>query len=121
MHKKYSPKYVIELAKKMRRDMTSAEKIFWSKLCKKQLKCLRFRRQHPIGRYIADFYCHEIKLIIELDGIVHEERKEYDENRDGFLEAGGYTILRFSNDEIINSIDNVLEKIKNYADDISNI
>ena len=112
MHKKYTLKYVIQHAKKLRQDMTATEKILWSKLHNKQLNGLKFRRQHPIERYIADFYCHEYKLIIELDGKIHSERKEYDENRDRFVVAGGYNVLRISNDEIENSIDDILERIK---------
>ena len=118
MQKKYNLKYVIQIAKKLRQNMTDSEKVLWSKIRKKQLNGLRFRRQHPIGRYIADFYCNELKLIVELDGNVHEKRKEYDENRNRFLEAGGYTVLRICNDEIENSIDDVLEKIKKYSNDI---
>jgi len=98
--------------------MTPAEKILWFKLNKKKLNGFRFRRQHSIGRYIADFYCHDIKLIIEIDGNIHDKRKEYDKNRDEFLEAGGYTVLRFQNDEICNSLDDVLKKIKKCTDDI---
>jgi len=120
MRKKYSQKYVIKLAQELRKDMTNTEKILWSKLRKNQLNGLIFRRQHPIGRYIADFYCHELKLIVELDGCIHNKRKEYDKNRDKFLEAGGYTVLRFSNDEIENSIEDVLERINKYTDHISN-
>ena len=119
MHKKFSPHYVIKLAKKMRKDMTASEKRLWLKLRNKQVGGLRFRRQHPVGRYIADFYCHELKLVIELDGTIHDERKEYDENRNKFLKAGKFTILRFNNDEINDSIDDVLNKILQCADKIS--
>jgi len=111
MHKQYDPKYIIVLAKKLRQTMTEAEMKLWSKIRRKQFANLRFRRQHPVGRYIADFYCHDCKLIIELDGDIHNERKEYDENRDNYLKAGGYTVLRFSNEEIENSLDTVLESI----------
>ena len=96
----------------MRKEMTSAEKLLWSKLCNKQFNGYKFRKQHPIGRYIADFYCHDLKLIIEIDGDIHNERKEYDENRDVFLKADGYTVLRFSNDEIENTLEDVLETIR---------
>ncbi len=108
----YSPRYIIKLAQTMRKEMTDAEKVLWSKLSKKQLNGYKFRKQHPIGRYIADFYCHDFKLIIEIDGDIHNKRKEYDKNRDVFLKAGGYTVLIFNNDDIGNSLDNVLEKIR---------
>jgi len=112
MQKKYNPKYITEIAKKLRQNMTEAETKLWLKIRRKQCENLRFRRQHPIGRYVADFYCHECKLIIELDGKIHNNLKEYDENRDQYLEAGGYTVLRFSNDEIENSIETVLASIR---------
>jgi len=92
--------------------MTSAKKILWLKISKKQLNGFRFRRQHSIGRYIADFYCHDLRLIVELDGNIHYETKEYDTDRDEFLKACGYTVLRFQNDEILNSLDDVLDRIK---------
>ena len=116
MHKKFNPRYVIKLAQTMLKDMTAPEKKLWLKLKNKQIDGLRFRRQHPIGRYIADFYCHELKLVIELDGAIHDDRKEYDENRDAFLKAGGYSLLRFSNNSIEDSIDDVVKKIRLCAD-----
>ena len=113
--KKYSPKYIVELARDLRSNMTPAEIMVWEALCKKQVEGFRFKRQYPIGRYIADFYCHELKLIIEIDGDIHNTRNEYDKNRDQFLEADGYTVLRFSNDKIIDSIDSVINTIKQWA------
>jgi len=91
--------------------MTGAERLLWSHLRRKKLNRFRFRRQHPIGRYIVDFYCHELKLIIELDGAVHENTKEYDHAREVFIKACGYTVLHFTNDEVEKSIEVVLEKI----------
>ena len=117
-HKKYSPRYVVEIARKLRIEMTEAESIIWSCINKRQLDGLRFRNQHPIGRYIADFYCHETKLIIEIDGGIHDTRKEYDFYRDGYLQAGGYSILRFTNKQILTDIDTVLEIIHAKAKEI---
>ena len=119
LRKKYSPQYVVEIARKLRLGMTEAEQTLWSRINKRQLDGFRFRNQHPIGRYIADFYCHELKLIIEIDGGIHNERKEYDENRDFFLEAGGYTILRFTNNQVTSEINSVLEIIRTKAREIS--
>jgi very-short-patch-repair endonuclease len=119
LRKKYSPRYVVEIARKLRLEMTNAEKILWSRIGKKQLDGFRFRNQHPIGRYIADFYCHELRLIIEIDGGIHNERKEYDGNRDGYLQAGGYIILRFTNNKITSEIDSVLEIIRTKAREIT--
>ena len=65
--KRYSPRYVVKLAQNLRMKMTATEKILWSKLCNRQIDGLRFRNRHPIDRYIVDFYCHEIELIIEIE------------------------------------------------------
>jgi very-short-patch-repair endonuclease len=73
---------------------------------------LRFRRQNPIGRYIADFYCHELKLIIEIDGEIHSKQRQYDKNRDAYLAACGYITMRFTDREIIENVDGVLNRIR---------
>src|SRR6266498_4240359 len=90
-----------ELAKDLRRNMTDAETVLWMHL-KSGINGLKVRRQHPIGIYIADFYCHKVKLIIEADGLIHDkpEIKEYDEKREKDLIASGDYILHFSNKEI---------------------
>ena len=118
--KRYNPEYVVKLAQKLRMEMTSTEKILWSKLCNKQIDGLRFRNQHPIGRYIVDFYCHEIKFVIESDGGIHESQKEYDKNRDHYLAANKYNVLRFNNMEIKHSQNKVLAKIRKCAIKIIN-
>ena len=106
------PRYVTDLARTHRRDMTYAESALWKRIRRKGLDGLRFRRQHPVGRYIADFYCHELKLLVELDGPTHVNRKEYDEHRDAYLSGDGITVFRFSNDQIEHSMDAVLETIR---------
>ena len=106
-----TPKYVIELAREQRIKLTLSEQLIWSKLRNKQLHGYRFRCQHPIYRYILDFYCHEALLAIEIDGDIHKYQKEYDNYRDDFIANIGITTLRFSADEVINSIDSVLEQI----------
>ena len=116
--KRYSPRYVVKLAQKLRMEMTTTEKILWSKLCNKQIDGLRFRNQHPIDRYIVDFYCHEIKLVIEIDGGIHESQKEYDENRDHYLAANNYNVLHFCNEDIQYSINDVFKKIRKIASEI---
>ena len=94
--------------------MTTAELILWKKLKDRKLFNVKFRRQHPIDIFIADFYCHEYKLVIEVDGEVHldEERFEYDDGRSGELERLGIRILRFSNEDVIFKIDKVINKIQ---------
>ena len=102
-----------QIAERLRREMTAAEKILWERVCKNQLG-VRIRRQHPIWKFIADFYCHEVKLVIEIDGGIHlhSENKEYDISRDIILKEFQIEILRFTNDEINNEPDHVIEKIK---------
>jgi very-short-patch-repair endonuclease len=110
-----TPDYVIDLARKMRSDMTPEEAVLWERLRKNRLDGLRFRRQRPIGRYVVDFYCAEALLAVELDGGSHLGREEYDGNRDAFLSAGGYAVLRFSNDDIHTRIGFVLDAIRHTA------
>jgi very-short-patch-repair endonuclease len=113
--KQYSPRYVIKLARKMRISMTPSEKKLWEALSNKKLDGMRFRSQHPIGRYIADFYCHAKKLIVEVDGGIHDLTKEYDKNRDQHLAALGYHIIRVSNKNVIHNLNSILLKIKEKA------
>jgi very-short-patch-repair endonuclease len=93
--------------------MTEAEEMLWEQIRNNKLKGLKFRRQHPLDIFIADFYCHQRKLIIELDGGIHDtpEQMEYEEGRTAELEEKGFKILRFKNDEVLNDIKSVLEKI----------
>lgn len=101
-------------ARELRRSLTPAEQILWEVLKNRQLEGYKFRRQHPIYRYIADFYCHELRLVIELDGGVHEEidQQEHDSNRDLVIREFSVRILRFKNQEVINDPKNVVEKVK---------
>src|SRR5687767_824987 len=108
-----TPKTIFQYAEKLRKHMTEAEKIIWERLCNKQLG-VRIRRQHPLWKFIADYYCHELKLVIEIDGEIHllEERREYDISRDITLTEFGIEIIRFWNEEIIRDTDLVIERIK---------
>jgi very-short-patch-repair endonuclease len=103
-----------ERATELRGKSTTAESLLWSKLKNRQLAGLKFRRQHPISQFIADFYCHEIKLVIEVDGSIHEniDYKERDLNKTAELERNEIKVLRFKNEEIINNIDEVLRSIE---------
>jgi len=99
-------------ARALRRGMTDAERKLWSGLRSEQLG-VKFRRQHPLGNYIADFACLDPKLIIELDGSQHLAQKDYDARRDTFLRAQGFEVLRFgSNDPFVN-FEGVLQAIVN--------
>ena len=100
-----------ERAKKLRREMTSAEKILWKELRANKLQGLHFRRQQIIHGYFPDFYCHQHELIVELDGGIHEFQKEYDAEREAYLIALGFRIIRFKNEEIFKDLQSVLLKI----------
>ncbi len=107
----------LKTAKRLRKNMTETEKILWNELKNRKVKGLKFRRQHPLLFYIADFYCHEQRLVIEIDGGVHmlEKQKENDENRTAELERFGIRVIRFTNDQVINSIDEVLQTISRFV------
>src|ERR1041385_3914708 len=100
-------------ARGLRRASTPAETILWSHLRERRLAGLKFRRQHPIGGYITDFYCAERSLVVEFDGSVHQdpEQREYDHFRDTQLQEHGLLILRFTNDEVETALDSVLKQI----------
>jgi len=101
-----------ERARRLRRDQTDAEKKLWSHLRRNALGC-SFRRQHPIGSYIVDFVCLELRLIVEADGGQHSElRAAHDVARTEWLEARGYKVLRFWNNDILANTDGVIEAIR---------
>lgn len=100
-----------ERAKKLRHEMTPAEKILWKEVGANRLNGLHFRRQQIIHGYFADFYCHQHELIVELDGGIHELQKEYDAEREAYLIALGFRTIRFKNEEITNNLKAVLQKI----------
>jgi very-short-patch-repair endonuclease len=102
---------MLERAKKLRREMTPAEKILWEHLRTNKLNGLHFRRQQFVYGYFADFYCHQYALIVEVDGGIHELQKEYDVQREEYLIAHGFQIIRFTNDEINKDLKGVLQKI----------
>ncbi len=87
-------------ARSLRRETTPLERILWSLLRAGQIGGLKFRRQHPIGPFVADFYCHEAQLIVELDGMSHEDRAEYDARRTKYFEDLGLHVFRVTNDDI---------------------
>jgi len=107
------PGYIFDLCRRLRKTQTKTEKLLWACLRRKRLNGLKFRRQHPLGRYIADFYCPEVRLAIELDGTVHnlKDQKDYDELRKEMVEVHRVWVLRIRNQEIEKSIEGVLGKI----------
>ncbi len=103
-----------DAARELRRDQTDAEGKLWNVLRNRQVLNLKFRRQHPIGNYIADFCCIEKGLIIELDGSQHLERVKQDAERTKWLNEHGFEVLRFPNEDVLLGIEGVIEKIKNH-------
>ena len=100
-----------ERSKVLRREMTPAEKTLWKELKTNKLNGLHFRRQQIIDRFIVDFYCHQHALIVELDGSIHDLQQEFDAEREAYLIAGGFRIIRFTNQEIFKDLRTVLKKI----------
>jgi very-short-patch-repair endonuclease len=115
-----STKLARQLARELRKNRTPAEKILWQKLRNRMFLDLKFLRQHPIFYkkdnkikfFIADFYCHEIKLVIEIDGKIHDKQKDYDQIRSEIINIKNIKVTRFTNDEIFSNIDMVLQKLK---------
>ena len=101
----------ITIAQKLRNNSTDAEKYLWKYLRGRQLEEFKFRRQHPIGKYIVDFINLERKIIIEVDGGQHSENKK-DKLRDKWLKEKGYEVLRFWDNEVLTNIEGVIESIR---------
>jgi very-short-patch-repair endonuclease len=112
---------LFRLAERMRRNPTVAEDLLWKYLKKYRLQGFVFRRQHPLDLFIVDFYCHKIKLVIEVDGDIHltGEFIKYDENRTGEIKKYDINVIRFRNKEIIEDIDNVMREIKTIINTLS--
>jgi very-short-patch-repair endonuclease len=107
--------------KELRKNPTPAEDFFWDAVRNRKFHKLKFRRQHLIGFYVADFYCHELKLIIELDGAIHDirENQKADQLRDWNLTLKGCKILRFPNNRILNDLNGVLSEIWQHINTIA--
>lgn len=120
------PRYVVrgqrispekmELAKQLRRSMTPAERELWQELRANRMRGLQFRRQQVIAGYIADFYCDAVGMIIEVDGLIHEAQQDWDVERQQAIEQLGITVLRFTNDEVLGNLADVLERISTAID-----
>jgi very-short-patch-repair endonuclease len=112
-----APPSGFEKARLLRKTMTRAEKHLWKYLRRNQLNGLRFRRQHPVKFFILDFYCHDAKLAVEVDGVGHREKaqQEYDQKRDSEINEMGIKVIRFTNEEVFNNIDSVLNQIMDCA------
>ena len=112
MFYKASP-LIFEMARELRSQQTHAETILWEYL-KTKPSGYKFRRQHPLGIFILDFYCHEIKLCIEVDGEYHYQSDQivYDQERTNLITASGLKLIRFDNSRVLNNIEAVVSEIK---------
>ncbi len=104
---------IFHKGRELRKIMTTAEKILWNELRGKKINNLRFRRQHPLAKFVVDFYCHSKRLVIELDGTVHDsnEAKEKDKSRTDALNEMGLKVIRFKNEEVLDDLDRVVRRI----------
>ena len=111
---------LFEKAKELRENMTHAELVLWEYVRQRPLG-FKFRRQHPLGIYVVDFYCHQLKLIIEVDGSVHDlkEVQEADLVRQRQLEIDGLKVIRFTNEEILKTKEVVIERINFLINELS--
>ena len=98
----------LALAKAMRSEPVTTEALLWKLLRDRRLASLKFRRQVPVGRYIADFLCYRHRLIVEADGPLHEERAEHDAERDEWLRSQGFRVLRFANKDVWRRTEDVI-------------
>jgi len=101
-----------EFARLLRKHPTRAEELLWERLRGSRFDGAKFRRQVPFDRYVADFYCHAAKLVVELDGKQHEWFSDYDAGRTQVLQAVGVRVLRFTNENVCDDIDSVLARIR---------
>jgi very-short-patch-repair endonuclease len=116
MPSKITTPKMMHLAGKLRQNQTEAEAKLWSRLRAHRMAGVQFRRQHAIGNYIADFCSPRRKLIIEVDGSQHLNQSEYDSERTRYLEAQGYRVIRFWNNDVMNNIELVLSAILSELD-----
>ncbi|GLI39236.1 endonuclease domain-containing protein [Geobacter hydrogenophilus] len=107
------PSTILDKARVLRANQTDAESLLWGILRGRRFCGVKFRRQHPVGGFILDFYCHDSLLAIELDGGGHaaEEQRAYDDERTRALEAAGIRVLRFWNNDVISNTDTVLAAV----------
>jgi very-short-patch-repair endonuclease len=107
---------IFENARSLKKVMTPSENLLWQNLRNRKVSNHKFRRQHPISNYIVDFYCHEAKLVIEVDGGIHfiNDNPEYDKFRTLQLEEIGLKVIRFRNEEVLDNMSKVLTKIRKH-------
>jgi very-short-patch-repair endonuclease len=106
-----------EAARRLRRNMTPAEQRLWEALKGRHLAGLKFRRQHPVGPFVLDFYCPERKLVVELDGAIHDNQVNGDHARTEQLAGYGYRVIRLGNEEVFHDLDSVVRRILRSAEE----
>ena len=114
MVKRRRPRYVADICLELRRNQTPAERVLWKALRGRRLAGFKFRRQHALGRYIADFYCARARLVVEIDGAIHQDpdRRLEDSVREEEISSRGLSIVRFTNDEVLKQTENVLQRLQ---------
>ncbi|MEM6256144.1 MAG: DUF559 domain-containing protein [Cyanobacteria bacterium P01_D01_bin.156] len=110
-HNRHIPNILLQRARKLRQRQTPAEQILWECLRARRLVGYKFRRQHNIGRFIADFYCHEARLVVEVDGQIHDYQREKDAARDAWMRSVGLRVLRVRNWQVEEDLEGVLVMI----------
>jgi very-short-patch-repair endonuclease len=117
-----TPEYKIALARELRQRQTESEAVIWDRLRGNQVADSKFRRQRPIGRFVADFCCERWKLVVEIDGEYHEtdQQKELDVERAAHFIGRGYTVLRFRNTEVIQDTEAVVTRIQETLESLKN-
>ena len=116
-----------EICRTLRKNSTPAEKLFWQTVRNRQVRDYKFNRQYPIvfeiddtkHFFVADFYCHQLGLVIEIDGGIHETQKDYDKLRTEIINRLGYKVFRFSNIEVLKDIEVVVEKLEIIIEQLS--
>ncbi len=113
VYRALASRVMVRIARELRQCETRAEAVLWTALRNRRLANLKFRRQHPIAgtAFVADFLCYEARLVIELDGEIHETQQQEDLHRQQAIEEAGYQVLRFKNDHVLNQLEDVLTTI----------
>ena len=106
---------IVQRARKLRREATVPERLLWAVLRGRRLGGLRFRRQHPIGPYVVDFYCHQARLVVEVDGMSHEDKQEQDAQREMYLREQGLHVFRVTNSDVNEDLEAVARAIAHEA------
>lgn len=102
---------LVAAAQQLRQNLTPSEQTLWQALKNRQINGLKFRSQHPVGSFIVDFYCPQCRLVVKLDGEIHDQQTDYDAARTAQLNRFGYRVVRFRNQEVMTDLNSVLQQI----------